>query len=59
MDVWRQGQQHDNAMNVVSFIEPFDRFDDATGGCRHWEQHVNVIDAASAHCLRDCVAISG
>jgi len=46
-------------MNVVSFIEPFDGLDDAAGGCRYWQQYVNVIDAASSHRLGNCIAISG
>jgi hypothetical protein len=46
-------------VNVVSFIEPFDRLDDASGGGRYRQQYVDVNDAASAHRLRDRVAIGG
>ncbi|MCC2627302.1 MAG: hypothetical protein K0S14_952 [Thermomicrobiales bacterium] len=59
MNVRRQRQEHDNAVNVVSFIQPFDRLDHAAGGRCYRQQDVHVNDAASAHGLRDSIAIGG
>jgi hypothetical protein len=59
VDVGRERQKNQNAVDVISVVQSIDSFDHAAGGRRYWQRNVYVLNTAPFHGSGNCLAIGG